>query len=246
MIRIDGRAGSKDLIAPLRQLGVPVEEATLPAGDVEIMGVGPEGRTVPIGIEYKHLPDVLACMRDGRFAEQLRGMHESYEVCWLLIEGRFRTVRGDVMQIATGTRWRDDGKYRRGEFNSWLNTMCIRGGALLWRTEDQSESVAWVRSQYLWWTAREYEEHRAHLDYYRPSLVGGVTPFLPPTLVQKIANCMPGVGGTRSISVAKHFDSVRSMVLADEEEWASIKGIGKKGAKKLVEALGGSGTSGKI
>lgn len=239
MIRVDSRAGSKDLIAPLRQLGVPVEEATLPAGDVEIMGVGPEERLVPISVEYKKLPDVLACMRDGRFAEQLRGMRDSYEVCWLLIEGRFRTVRGDIMQVQHNTRWRDDGKYRRGEFNSWLNTMCIRGGALLWRTEDQSESVAWVRSQYLWWTAREYEEHRAHLDWYRPTVIGGITPFMPPSTVQKCASVLPGIGGTRSAAVADHFDSVRKMCLADEAEWSKIPGIGKKGAKKLVEALGG-------
>ena len=242
-MKIDSRAGSKDLIAPLRQLGVPVEVATLPAGDVEIMGVGPEGRPVPIGIEYKHLPDVLACMRDGRYAEQLRKMRESYEVSWLLIEGRFRMTRGGVIEVAHGTRWRDDGKYRLQEFQSWLNTMCIRGGALLWRCESQSETVSWIRSQYLWWTAREYEEHRAHLDYHRPESLGGVTPFLPPTLVQKTSAVLPGIGGTLSRSVDAHFASVREMVLADEEEWSKIPKVGKKKAKTIVAALGGLSTA---
>ena len=116
---------------------------------------------VMVGVEVKKLNDVLACMRDGRFAEQLRGMGESYEIKWLLIEGRIRNVSpNDTMQIASGKKWRDDGHYRYQEFTSWLQTMCMRGGVLLWRTENQDETVAWLRSLYLWWTMREYEQHR--------------------------------------------------------------------------------------
>ena len=241
MIRIDTRAGSVDLIAPLRQLGVPVEEATLPAGDVEVMGNGPEGRPVMVGVETKKLNDVLTCMRDGRFAEQLRGMRDSFEVSWLLIEGRLRgTLPHEVMEIAFKSKWRSDGKYRYQEFVSWLQTMCIRGGVLLWRTENQDETVAWLRSLWVWWTAREYEEHRAHLDFHRPEAIGGITPFEPPSLVQRCAMTLPGIGGTLSVQVARQFASVRKMCLADEAEWCKIPKIGKAKAKKIVKALGGS------
>jgi len=237
-VKIDTRAGSIELIAPLRQLGVPVEEAILPAGDVEIVGNGPEGRPVLVGVEVKKLSDVLACMRDGRFAEQLRGMSESFEVKWLLIEGRMRGV-SDVIQVAHGSRWRNDGHYRYQEFVSWLMTMCQRGGVLLWRTENQEESVAWLKALYHWWTLKSYEEHRAHLNHYQPQLLGGITPFEPPTLVQKVAVCLPGIAGTRSKAISLRFSSIREMAKADEKEWSSIDGIGKRGAKKLVEALNG-------
>jgi len=240
-VKIDTRAGSNELIAPLRLLGVPVEPAILPAGDVEFVGIGPEGRPVMVGVEVKKLNDVLTCMRDGRFAEQLRGMGESYEIKWLLIEGRIRNVSpNDTMQIASGTRWRDDGHYRYQEFTSWLQTMCMRGGVLLWRTENQEETVAWLRSLHLWWTMREYESHRAHLEYYHPSLVGGITPFEAPTTLQRVAAVLPGIGETRSKAVAGHFSSVKEMSCASVDEWCKIHGVGKTGARKLVKVLGGS------
>jgi ERCC4-type nuclease len=238
-MKVDSRAGSNELIAPLLRLGVPVESATLPAGDVEVMGIGPEGRPVLVGIEVKKLNDVLTCMRDGRFSEQLRGMSNYFEVKWLLIEGRLRGM-DNIMEIAHKNKWRKDGHYRYQEFVSWLQTMCIRGGVLLWRTENQDETVAWLRSLWVWWTSKEYETHRAHLDYYRPELLGGVTPFEPPTLVQKVAACLPGIAGKRSKAISAHFSSVHDMTCADVEEWGSIPGVGKKGAKKIVDALGGS------
>lgn len=237
-MRIDTRAGSSDLIAPLTKAGVPVEPAILPAGDVEIMGRGPDGRIVPVLVEYKKLPDVLQCMRDGRFAEQLRGMQESAEINWLLIEGRLRKHKWkDILEVQHGSRWRSDGKYRMQEFQSWLQTMVMRGGVLLWRTETFAETCAWLRSLHIWWTAREFESHRAHHDYYRPETLGGVSPFEPPSLVQKVAAVLPGIGVTRAAEVAKKFKTVAEMACAAEEDWLTIKGIGKKGAKNLVGAI---------
>jgi hypothetical protein len=239
-MRIDTRAGSIDYIVPLKAMGVPVEGCTLPAGDVEIMGNGPEGRVVPVGVELKKLPDILACMRDGRFAEQNRKMDDAFEVKWLLIEGRLRVKDNGKIQVAHKNRWRTDGQYGYQELTSYLQTMSIRGGALLWRTEEMYETLCWLRSLWLWWTKKDYESHRAHLDYHRPATLGGCTPFEPPSLVQRVAAVLPGVGSTRSVEIASTFSSVENMACATPEEFATIKGIGKKGAEKLVNALRGS------
>jgi len=104
-MRIDTRAGSKDLIEPLKRAGVPAEAATLQFGDIELVGNGPDGRPVTIGCEYKKLPDAFQCLRDGRYAAQLRGMRDAYEVNWLLLEGRFQKDWRGHLQVYGKTRW---------------------------------------------------------------------------------------------------------------------------------------------
>ena len=131
-MRIDSSAGSKDLIEPLKRAGVPVEAATLQFGDVEIIGRGPEGRPVTVGVELKRLSDAFQCLRDGRFAAQLRGMRETYEVSWLLLEGRFQKDKRGHLQVFSKNRWQKaHGAVTYQEFAAWLQTMMMRGGALL-------------------------------------------------------------------------------------------------------------------
>ena len=50
---------------------------------------------------------------------------------------------------------------------------------------------------------------------------------------------MYSVGWSRSGVVAEHFPTVCDMVNADWKEWASLEGIGKKTAQKVVKSLGG-------
>lgn len=239
-MRIDTRAGSKDLIVPLRMAGVQVEEAILPYGDVEILGNGPGG-PVLLGVEYKKLGDLLDSMRSGRFADQLRGMRETYNINWLLVEGRMTGVeRGEFLKIKVGGKqyrhWvQRPGRFSYQEVVGWSLTMSLKGGCLLWRTEDISETVEWLRCVDNWFTSKDWENHRAHLDWYSPSPEGN--PFEEPSLVQKVAAVLPGLGSSRSRNVASHFGSVRAMIMADEKEWSKIDGVGIKTAKKLVEIL---------
>jgi len=117
--------------------------------------------------------------------------------------------------------------------------MMMRGGTLLHQTEDPYETVEWLRTLHLWWTKKEYEEHRAHLTPYTPEVIGGITPFQAPTTVQLVASVLPGMGPSRSVTIAKRFKTVRELACATEEDLVSCEGIGKKGAKKLVEVLNG-------
>ena len=237
-MKVDTRAGSKDLIEPLQALGVLVTPEILAAGDIEILGNGPKGRPMLIGVEYKSIEDTIQCMRNGRFAEQLRGMKESFEVCWLLIEGRWEHFEPkESLAVRRGNTWFEvPGHVCYQEVAAWTASMAQSAGALLWRTETREESVAWLRALELWWTAKEYEEHRAHLEWYTPPI--GTNPFEgPPPLVRRWANELPRVGPVMSGAVAERFKSARKMADATPEEWDEIAGIGKKLAANIVRAI---------
>lgn len=235
-LRIDSRAGSEEFVAPLRAAGLTVEECIMSSGDMEIMGSGPAGRPLMVGVEFKTIRDVLACVRDGRFAEQARRMAARYEVRWLLIEGEWRIGDGELLEVRERGGFRERGRHSYQEVVAWALTMAQRGGVLLWRTRDRDESVAWLRALYWWWTSKEFEEHRAHLDWYRPPTTLEAT-FEEPGLVQRIAAILPGIGSDRARAAAGTFGSVREMVNADELAWRGVDGIGPKTAKRVTDAM---------
>ncbi len=254
-LRLDNQAGSKDLEAPMRGAGLPVEMTRLPSGDVEIVGQGVGGLPALVGVEYKKIPDLLTCERDGRFAEQLRAMRARYDISWLLVEGEWRVAleagasgrRPEQLEVRERApagkqeRWESRGSYSYQEVASWVMTMAQCGGVLLWRTRDQAETVAWLRSLYWWWTAKAFEDHRAHLQWYTPPWQPE-TPFdKAPSVERKVAAALLANGptvdinSTRAIAAAAHFGRVRAMLEAGEAEWRAVEGIGPKIAKRIVE-----------
>lgn len=243
-LRVDMQAGSSELLAPMIAAGLPAEPDRLPAGDIEILGRGPQGRPMLIGCEFKQVRDMLTCVRDGRFSEQSRKMKARYEVGWLLIEGEWRISDAGVLEVRERGGWRERGRFTHQEVASWVMTMAQRGRVLTWRTRDREESVDWLRALYWWWTSKDFEQHRAHLDWYTP-------PYAPenpldtaePGIVQKVAAALLAQGATvdvnadRAKAAAAHFTSVRAMVDGGVAEWRKVDGVGAKIAKRVVEAV---------
>jgi ERCC4-type nuclease len=233
---VDTRAGSELLIGPLGELGVLVTPGILPAGDVEIVGNGPEGRPVLVGVEHKTVEDAVACMRNGRFAEQARGMAAYYAVRWVCVEGEITVGNTGLISVRRGLKWFElPGKVRYQEFAGWLLTMTQSAGMLLQRTKDKHESAMWLRSLELWWTAKEWGEHRAHLEWYQPEVVGN--PFEEPSLAKRVAATLPHIGAVKAERVATHFKSMRGMAVATVQQWMEVKGVGKRMAAKIVKAI---------
>lgn len=240
-IRVDDRAGSADLIAPLAKLGVRARLERLPAGDIEIIGI--DGTVV--GVEYKKWSDVLACVRSGRFAEQLRGMKREFHVSWLLIEGRIRVADGKGLlkvQQPSG-EWRDaDGGITYQEVAAWLMTMTQCGGALIAQTETQADSAMWLRSLYFWWTFQAWEEHRAHKAWFEPPPLWE-NPYAEPPLVLKVASVLPGIGSERAAAIIdvmgneKEYPSVEEIMGAGTVALERVPGIGRTTARKVWEAV---------
>lgn len=243
-MRIDTRAGSCELEAPLKAHGLPVEMCSMPAGDVEIVGRGPRGRPLLIGVEFKTVRDALTCMRDRRYAEQLREMRRRYEVCWLLVEGEWRANAEGLIEVRERRGWQERGHFTVQEYAAWLLTMTQRGGALLWTTTSRDETVTWLRTLYWWWTAKDFDAHRAHLEWYTPAYVPeNPMDLTPPGVVQKVAAALLAQGptvdvnGERARAVGAAFGSVRAMLDAGMKEWTAVDGIGAKTAKRVVEVL---------
>ena len=238
VIRVDPRAGSQELVEPLRKLGCTVREERLPAGDIELIGI--DGTVV--GVEYKKWPDVLACVRNGRFAEQLRAMKREYHVSWLLVEGRLRVNTAGRIELMTDRGWREaDGGYTYQEAAAWLMTMVQCGGALTWLTASQEESALWVRSLYFWWTFQAWEEHRAHKAWFEPPPLWE-NPYAEPPLALRVANVMPGLGSARAnalietLGTATHYPSPLEVMETGTVALKTVPGIGKIVAQKFWEA----------
>jgi ERCC4-type nuclease len=237
-VRVDDRAGSADLVPYLEHVGLSVRVERLPAGDIELIGI--DGTVV--GIELKKWPDVLACVRNGRFAEQLRGMRREFHVSWLLIEGRARAGEKGRFEIMTPQGWRvADGDYTYQEVVAWLMTMAHCGGALLWHTGSPEESALWVRAQHFWWAFQEWAEHRAHLQWFEPPPLW-TNPYSEPPLALRIACMLPGVGQTRAAAILDtlgtetHYPSAEEVTQAGTVALQKVPGIGKVVATRVWEA----------
>lgn len=104
-----------------------VQLTKLDFGDIMFSGNSSDG-LISVGIEYKTVNDVLNCVKDGRFAGfQLPGMMANYEVCYLLMEGKYSSGRdGRLFNSA-----RRGGRSQTGiPFSSllgWLTTMETNG-----------------------------------------------------------------------------------------------------------------------
>ena len=234
MIFLDPRAGSSDYLPRLRALGAPVEFAPMEFGDVSFA----DNRGRAIGIELKKLNDILACVLNGRFSgHQLPGLVRDYAEAYLVVEGFWRPNPQDgVLETWRGRGWvpvqlgKKTWMWR--DFDSFLNTIEVKGGVRVRRTASEDETARVVYGLYNWWS--HADDHRSHLALNRAGR--DVALFARPTLVRRMASELPGVGYEKSAAVAAAFPTVRRMVDASEKEWKAVDGIGKTLAKRIVEA----------
>jgi ERCC4-type nuclease len=249
MMLLDDRTGSGDLLPLLKSMGVRVEHTRLEYGDVAFHGNGPGGSPVFVGVEVKTVSDVLQCIGDGRFSgHQLPGLVQTYDQVWLLVEGSYRAdQRSGLLQVFKAHRnggrfWADaiTGRSSRAmyrELDSWLLTMEIKCGVRFRRAHDRDETARILANLYNWWTSKEWDEHRSHLQLHTTTPDAAM--LRKPSLLRMVAAQLPGVGWGKSQTIEKSFGSIREMVQADEKRWAKIDGIGKVMAKRLVEAVNG-------
>jgi ERCC4-type nuclease len=96
------------------------------------------------------------------------------------------------------------------------------GGTLYWSAPSFVSAVAWLRTQWLWWTAKDFEEHRSHMDWYKPPQGNYLE---EPSATQEVAVVLPNIGTLKSAAVAEHFATPYEMVNADGAEWMKVDGI---------------------
>jgi ERCC4-type nuclease len=247
-VRVDPRMGSGDLVAPLRQLGIPCQlaEPVLPYGDLEIVGRGPDDRSVLLGVEIKSVSEILEAVTDTRFVgHQLVGLLESYEISYLLTEGVMAAAPNRELVFLR----QREGKLKyekasRGErawtyeaVQSFLRSV-ERSGIREAFTPDRRSTAAWIASLYHSW-AKPWDSHKslARIHHTISDNPNPLELFSATTKMKVADDLIKGIGWERARAAAKHFPSVRAMVNADEKEWQQVDGIGRKLAAAIVASV---------
>ncbi len=244
MLLVDKRAGSVDLIKPLRKLlGVDnVEETTLDFGDVAFEGKGVKKEPLLIGIEYKQLGDIIQCLRDGRFAgHQLPGMRGAYDHSWLLIEGAYGRDKEGYLTVNQGSYrgWkRHPGKMRASEFEKHLLTFEMCGGIHVVHRMDSQASVWFLADLFRWWTDKALDAHTSHVAIHEPVAFGALSEF------RQAVMAWPGIGAKTSKAVEEMFNgNVMTAAAASVGQWAALETDGRRfgelNAAKLTKFLRG-------
>lgn len=244
MIQIDSRVGSKELINLFPKGKAHLTHLTF--GDFSFVGNGPGGMPLNIGIERKTIREVAGELSAGRLVgHQIPGLLATYQVVYLVVEGRWRgDPRNGILQTRGynkrgGAYWADveNGATRfvASAIRKYLVTLETMAGLHLRFTEDKKGTAEEVEALHSWWVGKEWDEHRAHMAIQYPPV--DIIMFRKPTVMEFMAACLPGIGWKRSKAVAAHFPSITDMLMASEKEWGQVEGIGKGIAHKITEVL---------
>jgi len=206
-----------------------------------------------IACERKKVGDLCQCINDGRFLFQMQNCKEAGgDYLVLVLEGRYRRNPEDgLLEVPIWVPFVNAGGYykRREEwqpvkpimqfsrFDQYLTELQRDAGILVKHTENVRGTADTILALYQNFQTPQ-NEHKSLNQIFKPPTPS--VQLVRPSLVRRIASELPGVGWQRSGVVAEHFPTVRAMVEADWKEWASLEGIGKKTAQKIVRSLGGS------
>lgn len=244
MLLVDSRTGSKELLPHIRKLGEEAELAQLDAGDMCFYGNTPEGQVL-VGIERKRMDssDLLASIHTGRFSGfQQHNMIDMYPIRIMIVEGLWKASEEGHLLVRDWKGWRPvECKGRPTMYSSvfnWLASVHFTAGTFWVRSSSPFETALQAVCLYKWFS-KDWDEHNSQ----------GAIPqfafpqFTPPTLIQKVAAQLEGVGVRKSLAASKHFESVADMVKADEREWMKAIGAGAKTARKIVQQIHNIGMS---
>lgn len=255
---VANESGSKELIEPLKRLGLPVEAVThqvLPFGDLAFMGRGEGGSPLYVGIELKKVQELVQSLISKRFqGHQLIGLTQDFDRRYLLIEGDFHhDDKGRAVVFRGVGRPRPlQGAPSAVTLEQEILNIQTRGGCWIRHTTTRRDTLRFIVACYRYWTDKDLDEHKSHLAVYAPDLDKGL--FTPPSDFRKALTVMlPGIGISVSGAVERHVGTERPLreqllrVLGmKESEWAALetfdrhgdgKKLGTSKARKILEAL---------
>jgi len=241
MIIVDKCIGSGELL-PLFPPG-DAKLGTLTYGDFAFTGNGPDGCPYIIAVERKTIGDLLNSMTTGRLADtQLRGLLNSYNIVWILVEGMFRPdPRTGQLQHYKYGKWcvltQGNRSFMTRDVWLFLNTLGMKAGVSWVTTSTPKETVLFIQTLYRWWNDKEWEQHRSHLQpKRRPE---EIAQFVLHTLVRRVASQLKGVGWEKAGQIAKVVKTVEELVAIDEQGLREVDGVGKKLAGSIHAQLKG-------
>ncbi len=240
-LRIDNRIGSVELAPLFQSYGIKPIMCRLEFGDLEFHGQGQYGTCV-IAVERKRINDLISSIQSKRLSgHQLPGMARQYDYAYLIVEGVWRPASNGQLEIRSHGNWSQaySGQVTYRQIDNYLSTLEIKSGMIYRRTYNEVETVAVIVDLMRWWD-KPWDEHHSHDIKYQPAdgPEGKRLRMVAPTQVELVARTLPGMD-LKAKRVAKRFKSVKEMVMATEEDWCEIDGIGPILARRIVEALNG-------
>lgn len=245
MILVDPRIGKKNgqtsaerlntIVTTLRsRVNCKVRGAKpqLNSGDFAFEGCGPDG-TMTVGIEWKTVQDAVSSMRSDRLAgDQLAKMSEDYGMAFVIIQGLWRPSANGTLMGLYGREWKPltlaAKAFQYSELFKYIVSMSVKKNIIVLRSMTEDETLWMIALLYQWWQT-PWDQHRS-MD---PIKLQAEVVYYKVSLLRKMAAELPGIGWTRSLAVEKAFGSVHQMVLASEDQWKAIDGIGPKTASTI-------------
>lgn len=233
LLLVDPRLGSKDLIEPLRMMGLDVDPVQIDA-DIAFEGRGIGGTPVTIGVEFKKLGELVQALQTERLqGHQLLQMQAAFEFKWLLVEGEIITDAQGFLSRRIGKRKfvRLPGGMTLDSLWKRLLTLQICGGLTPVLVETRVHTLHFVETLYHFWTDKNQDEHKSHIAIYEPPTL------VPPSQFRRTIFTLPGIGQDLARKAESRFGSLREAFNASEVGWADIEGVGMRTAHKVVEAI---------
>lgn len=259
MILIDPREGSKEILDYINAMPghPPCQHEMLQYGDAAFTGDGPNG-VMLVGIEVKTLNDVLNCIGTQRFTgHQLPGLKSLYDSVYLIIQGEYRANwETGLLQFKSskGNYWFDvtvgNRSWTHYEFSAWITMVELGWGIRTRNTLDMKDTSRTIIEMYRILQKPWSEHHTLQPFFLGPDI--GNTPFVKPSLVERVVAQVEGIGPTKAREIGKRFPTVASMVnsiadvkityetgLSARKKWADIPGIGKSTIEHILSELWG-------
>lgn len=238
MLLVDYRAGSKELIAPLRRMGLDAVEGDI-AADIAFEGRGEKGAPVLIGLEYKKLGELMQSLRTQRLqGHQLLKMRDTFTFSYLLIEGELLyDTKGRLLKRVGRRQFRlMPGAMTAMELLKRLHVLNLRGGLMTLTpfARTQAETCMQIAALYRVWTDRDLDQHKSHIAIYQAPTLTPISEF------RQIVKGFNGIGIKTSKAIEDCFrGSLRKAANAPRAKWEQIDGISAKLAAHIDDVLEG-------
>lgn len=237
----DKKKKNLDLIQHIRRQNIKVEDTYLPFADAAIEIHGPDGIAL-VGVERKRLHDMLNCVEDARYNAQRIGMKNEYPVSVLMIEGHWKPHDPDGFLMEGfngGMTW----GHMKPKGNRVLYSKLYRylisvamAGVIVQYSRDPFHT-AFNLCEWHGWGTKKWDDHTALREIQKFALP---TLNARPTLKQKWANAIDGIGVKKWPFVDRLFRSPLAMAQADESEWLKVPGVGVRTAQAIVKEIWGN------
>ena len=236
MLLVDYRAGSDELLEPLRKMGLPAESGDIPA-DIAFEGRGEGGTPVMVGIEFKKLGELMQSLRTQRLqGHQLLKMREHFQFCYLLVEGELHYDKKGYLTKRAG-RYKFvplPGRMVVGELLKRLFVLHLCGGLNIVWAANRTITLSTLEALYHTWTDCDLDQHKSHIAIYQAPTLAPVSEF------RAFISRIDGISLRKSLSIEKHFGgSIRRAVNAPMAEWMTIDGIGPLIAQHINDVMEG-------